>query len=412
MNNSKGLKKDGIFNKCWILLSAITIFYSFYFQYGIKEISGLMIALCGLLIAFALVQILAHQHGRIVRSNMMEFLVSVILSVVITIVVTSHGLYGTDVGIRMIEYVLASYSIYLLIVKCPHYLELILWTICITISLLACTALIKGVQVSSSGAVGLANVNSNSMSSYFLIMMFCSFFLLYKKREKAKIVLIVVMQIITGISQIIIASRRGFIVLVIFIFLGVTFCIIPYKSKSNSRKRFLLYMFLILAALMMLLVVQDYILNNTVLGARLLGEYDNGDLARARYQAFALESFKKHPILGIGVGAIAHYMGAYSHSMYYEIFSCTGIFLALYFLIGLVRLGIDFWISRKRICVKEKNKAWTYISNVCLAFWLCLIISGIAVVMIYDFHFYFSVALLAAIVKIVKMSSRKEYDFI
>lgn len=400
-----------IFYNSWSFIVLITIFYTFYFQYGIKVVSGLMIGLCGVLIVFGLIQILIIQQGRITKSNMLEFLVFVFLSVAITVTITSNNMYGLDVGIRMIEYILAAYSIYLLLGNNPQYFERILWCFCISITLLACTVLIRGVEVSSSGALGLEGINSNSMSSYFLIMMFCSFLLMYRNRKRIQMIFLILMNSLIVTVQIATASRRGFIVLVMFLFLGIVFGIIPLKSNTKSKKRFIFYTFLILAIAVTLIILQEYILSNTILGARLLGAYDNGDLARARYQVFALEEFKKHPFLGIGIGGIAHYMGAYSHSMYYEVFSCTGVVLALVFLIGLFRLGFGFLNIGRKVLICRGEKAIIYLSFICFTFWLCLIVSGIAVVMIYDFHFYFSVALLSASIRNLKLFIGKEGDF-
>ena len=167
---------------------------------------------------------------------------------------------------------------------------------------------------------------------------------------------------------------------------------------------------LIIAVIVALLYFQKYLLDSTVLGARLLGNYDGGDAARARYQAFAWEQFKEHPIVGIGLGGVAYHMGAYSHSMFYELFSCTGIILACIFLVGLFHFGFSYWRMNKLYRKAKLNKEIVYVTAECLIFWLCLVVSGYAVVMIYDYNFYFSIALLAAIYKNIKINGVNVYS--
>ena len=409
MNYKIKKEQKTFFNRIWLLLIIVLIIYAFFFQYAVRAFSSLMVILCGNIILCGGFQVFVNQQGRIKKSLMGPMLVFVFLSSFFTIFVTAQGEYGTVLCIRMMEYVLTAYSIYLLLQNQPKYIEIVCGCMCLTITLLGIVSLVQGVAITSAGARGIEGLNTNSMSSFFIIMVFCSFYLFQKKKSKMTNLILVLMNAVVVVAQILAASRRGFIVIVFLLASSIIFALVPYKSADNSKKKIILYILLIGIVSIALVYFKNYLLNNTVLGARLLGSYDGGDVARTKYQTFALEQFKEHPILGIGLEGIAYHMGAYSHSMYYELFSCTGTILALVFLVGFLRFGIKYLRINIMYRKLQTNKGIIYITTVCLFFWLSLLISGYSVVMIYDFYFYFSIALLAVIYKNVKLNESEIY---
>lgn len=403
-------KPHTFFGRIWLFITMITIFYSFFFQYAIKAIGGAMFGLCALLILFNFIQVFLVQKGRIAKSYLDPIVLFVIISVLLTLGFTAKG-YGTDLSIRMIEYVLTSYSIYLLLKEYPDYIEIVFWGNSLAITFLALSTFMKGVEVSSSGAIGLEGLNSNTMSSFLLIMFFTSFCLFYRKRRFVIRILLLFMIAVVAVAQVSAASRRGFIVLVLFTFLSLVFGIIPLKAENKSKKRFCFYVLLLLGIGVALIFLQNYLLEKTLLGARLMGVYDGGDAARTRYQTFAFQQFKEHPLLGIGLGGIAFHMGAYSHSLYYEMLACTGIFGTLIFLYGIIKMLRTYWLSNKVFMNVDDQKTNIYLSRMGGIFLFCILVSGIAVVMIYDFHFYYSLALLVTLLSRIKASWRiVEYD--
>lgn len=401
-------KPHTFFDKIWLLVTMVTVFYAFFFQYAVTAIGGVMLGLCAFLILFCSVQVLIVQKGKITKSYLDPILLFVIGSVILTVGITSEG-YGIDLSVRMIEYVLTSYSIYLLLREYPDYIETVMWGTSIAITLLAIASLVKGVAVSSSGAIGLEGLNSNLMSSFFLIMYFTSFCLFYKKRRFMIKIILLFMIAVVAVAQVSAASRRGFIVLVLFTFLSLVLGIIPLKAQKKSKKRFFFYVFLLLGIGIALFFLQNYLLEKTVLGARLMGSYDGGDAARVRYQTFAFQQFKEHPFLGIGLGGVAFHMGAYSHSLYYELLACTGILMTLIFVYGIIKILRGYWLLDKKFKIFDEQKENSFLSRIGLVFLFCILVSGIAVVMIYDFHFYYSLALLVALLSQLKNNWRIKY---
>lgn len=388
--------------RVWQFFEMILFFYTFFFQYGVTSINGAMMCLCSINIMFAIGYIFKYKKGKIVCDLFNKVIVFVMLSVFTGVFITSGGMYGKDLGIRMIEYVLTAYSIYLLLISVPTCFNKILWSIWSSIALLAITTILKGSEVTSAGAIGIENLNVNEMSSYFLMLFFCSFILFVQTRRKLTKVIIFMVDILVFLVQIRTASRRGFIVMFMLISIALIGGIIPRYTKNSTKKKIMIYMGIGIFLSVLLLLLKDYLLESTLLGARLKGAFDSGDLARKKYQEFALQQFKEHPILGIGVGGIAYYMGAYSHSLYFEIFSCTGIILSVLLLVSIIKIGLDF-LGIKRYSKNDKNgKDVLCLSWIGIAYWVSILVSGVSVVMIYDCYFYLSLAILAALSKVLK----------
>ncbi len=409
MNHKTERIKATFFEKIWLSLSILLIIYTFFFQYSVKSINGLMILLCGSNIFCGLLQIIVNQRGRISKSLMGPMIFFVFAASFVTFFFTAQGKYGTILCVKMIEYSLTAYSIYLLLRCHPRYIEVIFACVCLSVALLGIVSLVAGIAITSAGAKGIEGLNTNTMSSFFMIMVFCSFYLLWKNRKTIINLLLIFMNMIVMVAQISAASRRGFIIIVLFIFLSIIFAVIPYKSKYSSKKKIALYIFSAAMIAIALVYFKNYLLDNTVLGARLLGSFDGGDIARQKYQVFALEQFLAHPILGIGLGGIAYHMGAYSHSMYYELISCTGLVLTTVFLCGFFRFGRKCWKLNRLNRRLQTNGEIVYITAECFFFWVSLLISGYAVVMIYDIYFYLSLALLAAILKNIELNGEEWY---
>ena len=70
-----------------------------------------------------------------------------------------------------------------------------------------------------------------------------------------------------------------------------------------------------------------------------------------------------------------------------------------------------YWLSNKVFMNVDDQKTNIYLSRMGGIFLFCILVSGIAVVMIYDFHFYYSLALLVTLLSRIKASWRiVEYD--
>lgn len=390
----------------WEVSIVILLFYAFFFQYGVTTINSAMLALNALCILIGVWKLLTGVCRG--KHSFYHWLIAfVLVSVLLSIVFGVSSSASIDVGIRMIEYCLTGFSV--LLFSLSHkdrYLKILFFT-WLSILLLAIAVQINGTIVVYLGAVGIGDLNTNEMSSFFLLMVFCAFYLYGNTNNKFQKIIIWLSLALVFFIEIQSASRRGFIVMVFMIVMNIIISVVPFNNQNSSRKRLLIYSLIAIVGAIAFIELRDYILGSTILGERLTGSMVGGDAARTRYHQFALEQFRQHPIFGVGVGGINYLQGVYSHSLFYETLGCTGV-------VGALLLLISFFIPLKKLLKKlfdgsnkdgyEKNNV--YLNKILLIYLVAILISGVAVVMIYDFYFYLSLALIAAGMLLVNESSK------
>lgn len=391
---------SSVIDKMWEVTFALSFFYIFFFQNVIFDIGGLIIVLTGVLTIFSLLNWVKTNKGMLSVTPMLWLGVFVTVSLCGSYVFSNNFQDSLDVGLRMMEYLLLAYSLFCFVKSHPYRFYAIIRYIWLSISLLCIGVLIKGTAVTSAGGLGLGTLNVNLLSSYILIQVFCSFVLLGNAKKKMNIMLICTSVVVSLFVQIMAASRRGFLVASAYLLLAIFFVMIPKYTKRHSKKRILIYMVLLIALLITIALLGDYIINETVLGSRFLGNFNSGDIARTRYRNIAIQEFCRRPILGVGLNGLTSVMGAYSHSLYYETLACTGVVGALILFLMLANVSADLFKQVKR---KEYGASSnTYVSRLCFLYLVLLFVSGIAVTMIYDFYFFMSVGLVSAVCSICR----------
>lgn len=378
----------------WEVSLLALIMYAFFFQYGVKTVKNAMPALSVICIIFAVFN-LFYRKFKTSGSTYFGIQLFVMISILFGIVFGTSSSTVLDTGIRMLEYSLTGFSIVLFSISNKKNYDRIIFYIWFSILLLAISVITKGTIVGYMGAIGIEALNTNEMSSFFILMIFCTFYLYGKAKKKSWKTLLWLSLVIIFIIQIRAASRRGFIVMVFMIVFNIIYNVIPYNNAKNSGKRVIVYSLLIIAGAVVFIKLQDYLLNGTILGERLIGNMTGGDLARVRYHEFALEQFYSSPIFGVGIGGISFLQGVYSHSLYFEVLSCTGLVGSAILFFAFFDIFIKTLLLIKVDRVNENNLK-LYINKVIFTYEISLLISGIAVVLIYDFYFYISMAVIAS----------------
>ena len=389
----------------WEIAVVALIFYAFFVQYAIRPLSYAMALLSAVCIMFSVLYLIACGIQRY-QSFYYIILLFVFVSLGFGLILGVSASMSLYVGLRMLEYSMTGLSVYMFSIMHRERFTHILFFTWLSIFLLAASVLLKGTMVSY-GAIGLAELNSNELSSFLLLAVFCAF-LLYGETGSVlqrgciwlSLALFLTLQVET-------ASRRGFVVMVFMLVLQFVFVLLPYNDAKRSRKRMIFYLFLVMVGAIALVALYDYIMTETVLGERLSGNMIGGDQARMQYQTFAMEQFRKDPAFGIGIGGVAFLNGVYSHSLYLEGLACTG-------LIGSVPLFLALAAPIRRLIKKllpsrrdRLSGEETYFYKTTLLYLSAIVISGVAVVMIYDFYFYLSLGLIAAEIKITENKRRE-----
>lgn len=383
-----------LINKIFV---TILITYVFWFQYVFHEVSGVL-PICGAILIFCNIFTLQKSVLKITRSSYLGIMIVILIIIAVSLVVTEHKDFSSEITKNLIEYVVVAAALYLFIIDNKENLTFTLSLICIVITALAISNIIQGTE-SYIGAVGIEGLNTNLMSSTFFLGFYSIFMLFHRKQGIPKFILIVCLAII-GFAQIMAASRRGFIVLLLFTALYLIYAAFIINNRSMSAKDILSGMIITLILIIAAIVLMNYVMNHTVLGLRLSGQFDSGDIARDYLKQNAIELFKEHPFAGVGINGFAYfnYEHLYTHSFFYELLSCTGLCGTLSMLIYIYVLIKKFWKAGSSRTIDQKCLQVNEISSLRInfIFIICILITGLAVVMWYDFYFYIFIALIAA----------------
>lgn len=392
----KNLKETALpgWAKLWELCFAALFIYTFFVQNVIISVGGLLILLSAVLAVFAVLDLLICRKG-VLKGNCMWGIAAFVLLGMLSSLLFSYNLNDSlNAGLRMIEYLLVACSLYSFLTSYPQRMFSILRYIWVSITLLCIGVLLNGTKVTGAGAIGLESLNVNLLAS-FITVQICLSFILLEKTKKAGKMLYSASIILALFVQVLSASRRGFIVACVFCAAAVFGCVIPRYTEKRSSARLCVYGVILAISVIVLINAADYIMNETVLGMRFLGNFNSGDALREKYRSIALQEFKKNPVFGVGLNGLTSVMGVYSHSLYYETLACTGTVGAILLLSVLVTLGKG--LCRNLFGNASKHPSAMYISKLAFGLFSVLLVSGFAVTMIYDFYFYICLAILAAI---------------
>ena len=278
-------------------------------------------------------------------------------------------------------------------------LNKILWVIWIATILLAFNLLLHPV-VTNTGALSVGKLNVNTLSSFLLLGLMSSLILFFQEdTSKRKRVFLLLGAVLYTVAQVNAASRRGFLVFA-FVIGFVLWESVQIRNKNSPIAKVLLAVFIVICGVMIAnLFVEKYA--DTVLVSRLLGtatDVAEGDRVRALLQAGAISLFISDPLFGGGLNSVAQVIGVYSHSLYFELLGCTGI-IGTVTLLPFFLFNLFFSIRQLRKHGRELNRDRDYLAMNEIAFCLAVLISGYAVVFIYDMYFYIMIAIIASVRK-------------
>ena len=374
--------------------NALYIFYTFWFQYSYTEISGMMTML-GILI---LISLLVNLRGVLFYSLLYPVVFFVGYSFIVNLIMGQP----VSIIIQLVQYVLPCLGVYTYCALSRKRWKKIIWIITLACFFLSIALLQKG-SLSYSGALRIVGLNENTASNYLTFGLMDSLLLIrFDKGKKPYYhILLIVMRVFMIVAQILCASRRGFIIM-LFIISCYLYSVYRIRLNKQGGLRILFVLLVAIALGFLFFNYADRFMSTTIY-QRFLGAYDTGDTARRRYQEIAWALFTSSPIIGKGLGAVASVAGVYSHSLYYELLACTGT-------IGFsVMIGYLIYIINRLF----KNYKANFLINNDVSFesfflfWFAIstLISGIAMVYIYESYFYIMIALLVAYIRIMRSES-------
>jgi O-antigen ligase len=196
--------------------------------------------------------------------------------------------------------------------------------------------------------------NDNDFAYCLLIVIIASFFFLRRRPSLLRRTVLWTIVAVTSSFIVLSASRKGFMGVIVFIFLWWLFC----REKKLSRN--MLWGYVIVVGLIAgISFSADYVIHKTYLGQRINQvEEDTGNQKRIQMYEEGYNMIKKYPFFGVGLNNYRRLssFGLYSHSDYTEVTANTGIVGAiLYFSIFIV-----LWRRLGRIKVMARDPELLY----------------------------------------------------
>lgn len=383
------MSKRLVIRKDTVILLIISIFllYMLWFQYAVSE-NGVVMPLCAVLLgAYIITRRNTLYFYRYLTPVFLFFFCGFLSSVI-----AGDTSAGLSLLLNMLKYSILMIAIYTYVGQDGKKLERILWVTAFTCILVAFSTLFSG-TVTVTGAVTLGSLNSNVLSIYLMLGLISDLLLLMRNTTIWKKRLLTVFLIVEAAAQIMAASRRGILV---FLFLCMMYIFLKVTVQSGTKYTILKYMLIAFILMVICLLFADKLLaklSNAVFFQRFFGltETLSGDRLRASYQQVAKDLFFSSPFLGKGLGAVARYAGVYSHSLYYETLACTGLTGMACILCFFYR-NCSICLKMLKICENPQLKS-SILMSLCIV--AAVLITGIAVVLIYDSVFYVLLAFLS-----------------
>lgn len=377
--------KETSIDRFHFVLIAIYILYTFWFQYAVYSIYWLFTVLGVLLLGVTLFK----QYHVNFFSNILYVIMFMIVLFCSGVLFSENRELSMDTYSTMFLQLLPMFAIYSYIGIDKQRLTRVFAVISISTALMSISLITRG-QVIDTGAIVIGELNSNKFSCYLFLGLIADLYLFNETKSKIYKGLLVLSIIVCTFAQIFAASRRGVIV---FAFLLVmyfhSYMYIKYKGKPLYRIATAIVVGVILG---MVVVLYSDRFNNLVVIQRLFHNSTIGDQLRASYQKTALSIFLESPIIGRGANAVAIRAGMYSHSLFYELIATSGVIGSVAVLLPLTGqfmrcMRISRYDLDNKFQIQLRIIAWAIVG---------FLLSGIAVVYIYDPDFYILLGLFAS----------------
>ena len=379
------VKVSSIFDILMLISLGAFLFYCFWYQYAVGEIKGIM--------SFFGIEILLLDFYYLMRGRKIKYLAAIIgfllIAAVSGYIFSPDNYLLSEMILRIIQYCIPMFGIYFYINGEKKKLEHIMICLAAAVSAMSIALLLSGTY-NSMGALVLGDLNANVFSSVLLLGLISSFYLLDNGRAFYIRAILVILIILGLVSQVLAASRRGVVVYVFYIFTYIH-SLLAIKYRKNA-------LYKLMTLLLVITVLLIICLNINWQELTIISEFQRGVLGgddlRHSYQAEAWNIFKDNPVFGGGLGVVWTRIGAYSHSFYFELLSCTGLVGTLVLLCTLGKWLLYFFKASeqyssidKAYALRTRTMAWGLV---------CVFVTGLAVVYIYDINFYVLLGIFAA----------------
>lgn len=244
----------------------------------------------------------------------------------------------------------------------------------------AIQTIFKGVSVRGSYGTTVVvmgvNTNPNTLGVIMIIGIFTTLYL--SKNKGLFFPLLIVFSELYVI--VLTASRKALIAVILILLLWVFEMLLSKDKEIKIYRKVLGLLFLLLGVIISLYYLRTFYLDSS-LYIRLLN-FDSGlsDRTDLLNKAFAL--WKTSPIFGIGFDQVKLYIGLYSHSTYYELLACSGVFGIITWLFFFIPFLKEIFV----VIIKWRKTSISYQLFILLFMFLIELFLGLGQIWFYDFE--------------------------
>ncbi len=324
---------------------ALFIFYQTYIQNKIISISGFIPILSGVIIIlfllsyFGKLKYQSHRLPRECRLFAIYFLYMALMGMIGSPSIESH----LSRCLEMFGYMCLMFSI---IHVCqqdnsPNYALAVMY---LTALILAVSFIRKPVLLST-GRYSLTElVNPNSLGMSMMVGIWCALSLY--RRKRFGIIWTLISILLFFYVMFLSASLKSISAIIIFFVVDYYFStrkmIIQKKGKGVQLLLDVLIVIMILISVVFF-VLRDNSFQNSIVGQRISSIIEGtASDRRIRLYEYAFETFKAHPIFGIGFNGFEYIYSTYSHSTIAEVFVAGGILGGSLYIIIFIMIIIRF----------------------------------------------------------------------
>ena len=276
----------------------------------------------------------------------------------------------------MLEYAI----IFCIVVSVSSRTRSVQWALTIMVivcAICAITALIQSITFNERLVLGNTG-NSNDLGIKMVYASACALLSKYRKRKS----LLITISLLLLFAYVILktGSRKSLIMIIVVFCLWIVLCV-PSLLKAEYKRSVLIVTPFVLGLIIAACFLFVPAFRDSRVYVRLLYLEEGVDDRLSLYKE-AWGMFVDHPIFGVGINNFRNYSstGLYSHSLFAETLSCTGIVGSILFLLFYLRYFTDFI----RL-FKQRNQVSKYVKGALLIFLIVVLFFSFSVILYYDF---------------------------
>ncbi len=247
--------------------------------------------------------------------------------------------------------------------------------------------ILRGQPLNNGGATVITMGPHNNPNTLALVLLIGLFGLFAMNKEEGKKTLFNLFIVLVLLYSIVLTgSRKCLIASCVLFFIWIISILKAMRARKRSSSTAIVIVGLLLSAI----VIGWFFANqykDSDQFSRLLrlfeGDEDSANEDRIKMYQLAFSIWQEHPIFGVGFNQFKHYSwrGDYSHSVYAEVLSCTGLLGTLILFIPVIKNTIN--VLKTLFKTNGDNR---YIYSICLAGVLTEFILGLGQIWVYGIN--------------------------